>query len=182
MKLAKKYRRVLRSVSAGWVCYELLAALSVALSGCNTTGCTDNRSSIPLAGFYDSATLKEIMVDSLSIGGVGAPNDSLLLDCQRAGAVYLPLRQTADQARFFVAYKQKALDFPEFVDTIKFEYSSIEYFASEECGAMLRYRIKSLSHTTNLIDSVALLPSDSIITNVDAENIKIFFRTSSEVE
>lgn len=160
-------------------CAIVMAAVT---SGCNTTGCTDNRSSIPLAGFYDMETLQAIQIDSLSIGGVGAPSDSLLLDCQQAAAVYMPLRQTASEATFFIAYKQKALDYPELVDTIRFTYDPIRYFASEECGAMLRYRIRSIYHTSNLLDSVGLIPADSIITNADIENLKLFFRTSTSEE
>lgn len=148
------------------------------LTGCNTVGCTDNRSAIPLAGFYDSEG-KEIYIDSITIGGIGAPGDSLLLDCQRAGAVYLPLRQTKESASFFVAYRQQALDYPELVDTITFNYRSIPYFASEECGALLEYRITRVSHTCHLIDSVAVVPADSLIINVPVENIRLYFRTAS---
>ena len=49
---------------------SLLTALSITLSSCNTSGCTDNQSSIPLAGFYSYNTLREISVDSISVGGV----------------------------------------------------------------------------------------------------------------
>lgn len=150
------------------------------LPGCNTTGCTDNRSSLPLAGFYAVEDEKAILIDSVSIGGVGAPNDSLLLDCESAGAVYLPLRQTASTASFFIAYKQKALDFPSLVDTITFDYDPIKYFASEECGAMLRYRIRRIAHTRHILDSVAIVPADSTIINVDIENLKLFFRTGGK--
>ncbi len=152
------------------------------LTSCNTTGCTENRSSLPQAGFYDYTTLQAISIDSITIGGVDAPRDSLLIDCATASSVYLPFRQTASEASFFLAYKQKALDYPELVDTLRFTYDPIQYFASEECGAMLRYRIRSVNHTSHLIDSVAVIPSDSIITNADIENLKLFFRTSTSAE
>lgn len=151
-------------------------------TSCNTTGCTDNRSSLPQAGFYDLSTLNAISIDSITIGGIGAPGDSLLLDCQKASSVYLPFRQTASDVAFFLAYKQKALDFPELIDTLRFAYDPITYFASEECGAMLRYRIRTITHTTHLLDSVAVIPADSIITNADLENLKLFFRTSTSAE
>lgn len=156
------------------------AAIMSAASSCSTTGCTDNRSSIPLAGFYDGRTGTAIALDSIDIGGAGAPGDSLLLASpQRATEVYLPLRSERDKASFFIAYRQKALDYPELNDTITFGYSSIPYFASEECGAMMRYRLRSVTYTRHLLDSVSVVPADSVITNVDIENLRLYFKTSS---
>lgn len=153
------------------------AALLLSAAACNTTGCTDNQNSIPLAGFYSMATFEPLSLDSLAIGGVGAPGDSLLLSpSSRASSVYLPLRSTAAETSFFISYRQRLLDFPELNDTITFVYTSIPYFASEECGAMYHYRITSLTHTRHLIDSVGL--ADSLITNVERETVEIFFRTS----
>ncbi len=43
---------------------------------------------------------------------------------------------------------------------------------------MYIYRIESLTHTTHLIDSVLL--TDQLFTNVEAERIKIYFRTAQE--
>ena len=52
-------------------------ALLAPTAGCNTESCTENQSSIPLAGFYGSDGTK-VSVDSLCIRGVGAPSDSAL--------------------------------------------------------------------------------------------------------
>ncbi|MDE5751611.1 MAG: hypothetical protein K2H88_03125, partial [Duncaniella sp.] len=38
------------------------------------------------------------------------------------------------------------------------------------------YRITSLTYTTHVLDSVAVL--DSLITNLERETIRIFFRTA----
>ena len=156
------------------------AVIMASAPSCSTTGCTDNRSSIPLAGFYDERTGAAIAIDSIDIGGVGAPGDSLLLASpQQATEVYLPLRSERDKASFFIAYRQKALDYPELNDTITFGYSSIPYFASEECGAMMRYRLRSVTYTRHLLDSVSVVPADSVITNADIENLRLYFKTSS---
>ena len=56
-----------------------IAAAVLLLAGCNTTGCLDNQSSIPLAGFYSSATGQQISISTLEITGVGVPNDSILV-------------------------------------------------------------------------------------------------------
>lgn len=157
------------------------AAVMLGVCGsCNTTGCTDNRSSIPLAGFYAIGSGSTISLDSIDVGGIGAPGDSLLLASgEAATAVYLPLRSERTSAAFCIAYRYKALDYRELNDTITFNYSSIPYFASEECGAMMRYRIESVVHSRHLLDSVAIVPADSVITNADIENLRLYFKTSS---
>lgn len=152
------------------------AALAVTLAGCNTSGCLDNQSSVPLAGFYD-AEGRAVSIDSLAVYGVGAPGDSILYygDGPLSEA-YLPLRAAATRVQWCLRYMQAALDRPALIDTLTFTYRAVTYFASEQCGAMYRYHVSSLAHTSHLIDSVAL--ADSVITNVPSQQIKIYFRTS----
>ncbi len=153
--------------------------LAAAAAACNSSGCLDNGSALPLARFYSSATGDGITVDSIQINGIGAPGDSVLLSPSlRKSQVYLPMRADAPSTSWVIAYRQKALDFPELNDTVTFAYETIPYFASEECGAMYIYRITSVTHTFHLIDSIKL--TDPLITNVDIERIQIFFRTAQE--
>lgn len=157
----------------------VVVALSLVLplvSSCNSSGCTDNQNSLPLAGFYSDEG-KAITLSDIDISGVGVPGDSLLYASGTSlSQAYFPLRSNAETTAYCLHYTQEGIDDVAFNDTLTFSYSSTPYFASEECGAMLRYHIKSLRYTTHIIDSVALL--DSLITNVDVERIKIFFRTS----
>lgn len=146
---------------------------------CNSNGCNDNRSSIPLAGFYSSDG-KEISLNILEIGGIGAPNDSLILTAgTNASQVYLPLRSEWDVVKYYIAYRSDELNYPQLNDTITFQYNSIPYFASEECGAMMRYHVTSVDYTKHLLDSVAMVPVDSVITNANVENLRIYFKTST---
>lgn len=145
-------------------------------TSCSTDGCLDNQNSLPLAGFYSSVTGQPIAIDSIDIGGVGAPHDSLLhATGVTISEIYLPFRSTSPTTSFYFHYTQKQLDAPEFNDTIFFRYNSEPYFASEECGAMYRFSIKEVRYTTHIIDSVAI--TDSVITNADAQRIMIFMRT-----
>lgn len=154
----------------------LLAAVMAMAGGCNTSGCTDNRSSLLLAGFY-STSLKVIAVDSLELGGVDAPADSLLVDLDsRPNEVYLPLRSQHTTTSFFLHYAAAALRDPANNDTITLDYTTEPFFASEECGAVYRYRVKRLEYTRHLIDSIAL--PDSLIDNADVQRMKIIFRTA----
>ena len=161
----------------------LMSALAVMmgltlLPAGNSSGCTDNRSSIPLAGFYSSTTLQAISIDSVAIRGLDAPVDTvyLLAPGTTASEVYLPLRAAFSSTTFEIQYLQSNLR--GLSDYVDLTYTASPYFASEECGAMYRYRITSLSHSSLLLDSVAVIPADSVITNSPVQNLRFYFRTS----
>ena len=169
-KVNKGIKKLRALVFVAW------SAILFMMAACNSTGCLDNRSSIPYAGFYSYNTLQAITIDSVEIGGIGAPNDSLLMESKdRYSNLYLPFRFEQDNTAFFIRYVSKALNYPWLIDTIRFDYKAIPMFVSEECGAMYLYEVTRMTYTTHLIDSIAL--TDSLITNVDIERIKIFFRT-----
>lgn len=174
-------RFIRRIALSGRLCSQA-AALSLvvailALAGCNTNGCLENRNSVPLAGFYSMATLKPISVDSVQITGEGMPEDDPLLAVGTyASQVYMPMRSTRPTTTWVFAYKQKALDRPELNDTLTFDYESTPFFAGSECGVVYYYDIKRMDYTRHLIDSVAI--TDSLVTNLDIERIQIYFRTS----
>ena len=73
---------------------KILVTLSVVatcmLHACNSTGCTDNKSSLPLAGFYSYQTLQPVTIQNISVGAVNAPDDSLLIEAGNASKLYLP--------------------------------------------------------------------------------------------
>lgn len=154
-------------------------SISAVLSSCNTSGCTDNQSSLPLAGFYSSSTEASITLSNLEIYGVGAPGDSVLYHSGEVMSLaYLPFRAGSDNMSYVFHYTQEGLDDEAYNDTLTFGYTSSPYFASEQCGAMLLYEIHSFKYTRHLVDSVAIV--DSLITNTDLERIKIYFRTSTD--
>lgn len=161
--------------------FLLLAAVTAVIAnGCNSSGCTDNQSSIPYAGFYSSEGAA-ISIDSLDISGVGAPGDSILYPSgQSLSKVYLPFRAQHSSTAYCFHYTQKDLSDPAYNDTITFEYTSRPFFASEECGAMLEYVIGKVRFTRHVIEKVEV--TDSIVTNTDLERIKIYFRTSTDSE
>lgn len=162
------------------ILYIALSLLCTAamMSGCSAVGCTDNQNSIPLAGFYSYSTGEAIAIPGLAIGGVGAPGDSLLIGSGAAEKqVYLPFRSTRTSTSFYILYKQLGAGV---TDTVTFTYESIPYFASEECGAMYHYRIRGVSHTSTALDSVGL--TDSLVTNIERETIRLYFRTSAPSE
>lgn len=145
-------------------------------AGC-TDECTDNQSSIGLAGFYNTAK-KSISIDSISVYGVDVPNDSMILRNQTGvKQVYLPMPLNSESCKFVVHYDQKAISDIRYNDTLTLNYEAIPYFASAQCGAMYRFEIKEFIYTKHLIDSVAI-PSMQI-TNADSETIQIYMRTTT---
>ena len=161
--------------------YVIAAISAFIVVACSSSGCLDNGSSIPLAGFYSSTSGSQISLNNLEIKGVDAPNDStLLISGTEATEVYLPMRSDRSSTKWALIYHDEAISQYEITDTISFNYESIPYFASEECGAMYSYSIDRLEYTTNIIDSVALI--NRLITNADIESIKIYFRTATAEE
>ena len=152
-------------------------AATLILGGCNTSGCTDNHSALPMMGFYNATTGAQVAMDSLVLTGVGAPNDTALIHSgQRVKSLYFPLRnnQTSTTFRFHYDYKEQGLDNPAFDDLLTISYTTSPYFASEECGAFYIYTVTDVQYTTHLIERVEV--TDSIINNIDMERFKIYFR------
>lgn len=150
------------------------ALLTVVAVGCNSTGCIDNQSALPLAGFYDYATLSTKVIYNVSIGAIGAPNDSLLLDSSSsAQTLYMPFNLESDETAFVVRYHISGLDNPAMYDTLRFTYNRVPFFASDDCGVMYKYDVTDLTTTHHHIDSVAM--PYTAITQVDVESIQIFF-------
>lgn len=159
----------------------LAVILLVGVAACNSDeGCEGNTSSMPLAGFYSSQTKKAITIDSLTVFGVGVPNDSLLLDTAQASQTYLPLDIEKTQARFVIRYDQQQLAALKLADTITIDYSPRPYFHSEECGAMYYFDVKGYRTTNVLIDSMQIITP--VFDNTTAETIKIYFRTGADAQ
>lgn len=155
-----------------WATASVIAATS-----CGSSGCLENGSALPLAGFYSSQTGGAISVDSLEVRGIGAPNDSVLLSAGRGtSSIYLPFRADYESVKWVFIIRMEGLDFPQLYDTITFDYETIPYFAGADCGAMYIYRVNEVRTTTHLIDSVTV--TNPLFTNVDGEQIKIYYRTS----
>ena len=158
-------RRILQHITLAIL---VTASLAVIATSCNNDNCIGNGSSIPLAGFYNSG--KQITINSLTVYGIGAPNDSVIIDKTSAKSVYLPLRLTTSNCKYVFNYNTEDMT----NDTLTLGYDAIPYFQSHECGAMYKFKITSLEHTTHAIDSV-LIP-EPMITNADVISIKIYVR------
>ncbi len=149
------------------------------LVSCSVGECLDNTSSIPLAGLYSDSTETSVTVDSISVYGIGAPGDSIMLNnASGIYEVYLPLRlDNGGVTQYVFHYNQSAVSDNRYNDTLTLKYKELPYFESYECGAMYYFQIEEFGYTQNIFDSVAV--TDSLITNVNTESIKIFLKTNS---
>ena len=148
-------------------------------TACNSTGCLENRNSVPLAGFYDASTEKSVTLDSLEIVGLDMPIDTPLYAAgERLQQVYLPMRSVQSTTTWLFHYRYKELDTDALTDTLHFAYYSTPYFASADCGVVYHYLITEMSHTDHLIERVVI--SDSLITNLDVQQISIYFKMQEE--
>ena len=156
--------------------------MAVALAGCSNSTCSDNHSALPLMGFYSAANGEKVSLDSLEIGGVDAPEDSLLVHSgQNVNQLYLPFRNSTSTS-FYIHYdyKEQGLDNPDFNDTITFRYVTEPFFASADCGAMYQYRVQEIKYTRHLIDQVVVM--DSLVNNIERERFLVYFRISQQEE
>lgn len=154
--------------------------IALAISGCNTSECFDNKNSLPLAGFYSSEKEPHaITLDSLTILGIGAPGDSILKDSVRSlSEVYLPFRIDQGSTTYEIRYLGGEAGILRISDFITFNYEIIPFFVSNACGTVYDYKITSIEHTNNFIDSVTCPTGE--ITNANTENLKIYFRVQIE--
>lgn len=150
------------------------AAFMAALVACDSSECSDNRNSLPLAGFMSSSsTPQSVAFDTLRISGLGAPNDSVLTVYDSSQA-YLPFNIESHTTSFVFAYN----NIPEELnDTLTFTYDINPWFESSKCGVIYRYDVNGISHTTHFVDSVRC--PGGVIDNTPGQNIFIYFRTES---
>ncbi|MDE6097074.1 MAG: hypothetical protein K2G52_12910 [Muribaculaceae bacterium] len=160
----------------------VLMSVMFAGAACSSDECLDNKNSLPLAGFYSSAELpQQITLDSISIYGIGAPGDSVLHDSVRGlSQSYLPFRIDEGETKYVIKYLSGLLGRYGIADTITFRYEIQPWFVSAACGAVYYYNMDTILTTRHVIDSVTC-PSGQI-TNVSTENLRIYFRVSSEGE
>lgn len=152
-----------------------VAGLALMAGGCSTTGCLNNQNSLPLAGFYSAADGSAVSVSNLTVRGAGAPNDSALLAPERtASTVYLPFRPARQSAQFL-------FQCGDFADVVTFNYESVPYFASEECGAMWEYKITEVTCDGSLYVAKVEI-TDSLVTNLEKERIRIYLNAIPEPE
>lgn len=158
----------------------LAVSLTMLAGGCASDECEDNKNSLPLAVIMASLPEpQEAELDSISVYGIGAPGDSLLLDsASSVGQMYLPFRIDETRTTYVIRYLQSVIAEKGICDTISFNYDIKPMFVSSACGAVYYYDNIRIENTTHFIDSVTC-PGNRI-TNANIPNIFIYFRINED--
>lgn len=149
-------------------------------AGCSSDECADNKNSLPLAVVMASLPEpQEAVLDSISVFGIGAPGDSVLVDsASNVGEFYLPFRIDKGETTYVIRYLQRVIAETGTCDTISFTYDIKPMFVSSACGAVYYYENVRMGHTTHFIDSITC-PGERI-TNANVPNIFIYFRMNED--
>lgn len=145
----------------------LLTAL--VLTACSDSSCYDNGSALPLVRFYGSGTTKQCALKGLSVRGVDAPGDSVLVSNETVQEVYLPLRVGVNATQWVFDYNTEGI----LPDTLTVTYEPVQFFSSVECGAMYNFKLHDVTVTHHVIDSVEVVKP--VIDNVADVAIRLFF-------
>jgi len=157
--------------------YILTASVALLLAACSGDECDQNANSLPLAGFYSAESGEAVTLDSISVKAFGVPGDSLLLDSARSvSRTWLPFNLDAKNSSFIFTYHQKAFSSKSLADTVTFSYESNPWFVSTACGAIYKFKVLKIKHTSHLIYAVDCTMPDSVIDNTAGENIHIYFK------
>ncbi|MCM1337757.1 MAG: DUF6452 family protein [Candidatus Amulumruptor caecigallinarius] len=153
----------------------------MATASCSNDICTENQNSVPKAQFVNTALDTQIAPDTIAIMGVGAPNDSLLYSAgTRLTDIYLPLRPNFETTSYLFHYTSRDVTDPDTGevtedhsgdDIIVFSYTSTPFFSGADCGAMYRYYISEIRHTTHGIEMIII--EDPVVINTDKVRIYI---------
>ena len=152
----------------------ILPMMLLALVACDDNSCYDNGSALPLVRFYKSGTTQQVTLEGVTIRGVDAPGDSVLVDSSAVSEVYLPLRVSATSTQWVLEYDGETV----LADTLTLKYRSVPYFSSAECGAMYNFELSSVTSTHYVIDSIAI--AKPVIDNGTDVAIRLFFPVINE--
>lgn len=143
--------------------FLILATLTVS---CSDNTCTDNATSLPLVRFYYSGSSSQQYISGLTVRGIGAPGDSILVDSGNINEVTLPLMISTHKTQWEIKGNG-------FTDTLEVNYDVIPFFESAECGAMYNFKITEVSCTSSGIDSVVIV--QKTVNNVSRETLRLYF-------
>lgn len=173
----RKYRILKRRIAGRMRAFGVLFACVLPMLfsvACNTEACLESKTSIFNAAFYaygDSAA--KVVVDSVSVYGVGQFNDSLLVDTANISSFQATLRSDRDTTQYVIRYDQHNLNPRYKRDTLTFVYHTYIEFESAECGAMYNYVIDDFRYTTWQIVDAELMTSE--VNNQDVENVRLYY-------
>ncbi|MGL5015486.1 MAG: DUF6452 family protein [Bacteroidales bacterium] len=150
-----------------------LIALST-IVGCGNEGCQETISVNARCSFYSKSTNASFTFDSITVYGIGAPQDSILYNRATSQSyIKLPLKKFQEESSYVLHFQGAESEIIDQRDTVTFYYKNKSYFISEDCGTVIHHLVDSVRYTRHYIDSL-IVAKQSII-NLDEENLLLLF-------
>lgn len=108
---------------------------------------------------------KDTLLTDTDIYGLAREDSLLTAGKQTVNKIDLPMEPDRDSCSYVIRYNGTT-------DTLLFSYKRSVRLLSFECGFIQEYTLSQVSATNHQIDSVAIV--DSLVTNIDHENLKIY--------
>ena len=138
------------------------------------------------AGFYRNVynVVDDTTFGTIAMKGIQVPDTITFDTLLKRKYILLPLPQGIDSCRYvlsFAVYDSidvndtlRIWDISHYVnDTLQLNFSRQMYLVSADCGFSHLYELKSVGHTSNMIQSAEIVNSE--ISALNEENIKIYF-------
>jgi hypothetical protein len=136
------------------------------LISCTPAACLGETTSLLNAAIYQTGTNKPFKPDSITIYGIGKPNEKLYSKAANITMIKFQLDASSKACGFVVKVNKV-------VDTLWFRYTSRPYLISKECGFTFFFTLDSCIWRGSVIDTINIRNNQVAIFN--EENIRIFF-------
>jgi hypothetical protein len=143
----------------------ILPCLIFSLASCTPGSCFEETESYLKASFYNNETKKLVAPDSVTLYGLN--NDSIIYDkSAKVQPALIPLNASKDTCTFVIVINGVT-------DTVEFTYNSYPHLISKECGYTFYHQLDTVLTKNHAIKDVYI--SNKTITNLNVENIRIFY-------
>jgi hypothetical protein len=143
----------------------LVPGIILFLSSCTAGSCFEETECYVKTSFYKNTT--RTAPDSLTLYGLN--KDSIIYD-RRASIqpALIPLNASADSSTFVIMINGVT-------DTIEFIYTNYPHLISKECGYTFYHHLDTIIPITQFHSIKKIEYINQTITNLDAENIRIYY-------
>jgi hypothetical protein len=146
----------------------ILSGLILILHSCDTGSCLEETEAFVKVSFYDDVTKNLRAPDSLTIYGLNMDTTKLYNKTSSVQPAFLPLNASTDNCTFVILINGIS-------DTLEFRYSSYPHLISKECGYTFYHTLDTAPPVYSQHAIIKIYESNRNITNVNAENIRIFY-------
>jgi len=147
-----------------WIAAPFVVAALLIATACSSEGCHEQTDVKVRCTFHTDASENALLINHLSVWGVGS--DSLVYNDDTQSEIALELNPNASVTRYVV---QVVSDEQTFTDTLTFLYTSSYWFASMDCDCMTFNTLDTCTITGGIFSSVSLL--QRVVNNTETTHV-----------